>query len=221
MPRRPSHLFLLAACAALAPCTCALAQDVRWRDLQVVDPGVADLGPLSISTRSLPIDLRSPSGFDRVYRVPGSTRGVGGFNTTPVGERLARVDGGITAVFDRSEYVQTKQGIRPVFPANTIFYIGDSPLLNLPDAGRPRERSVNAVSYAFDMQASSLAAAPARAAAEPADFRVHPGEESLYQESARPMKADEPAPAANVFTDEQFRRERIRALLMSALARSE
>lgn len=219
MSRRPAHLCLLIACAALAPC--ARAQDARWRDLQVVDPGVGDLGPLGVSTRSLPVDLRSPSGFDRVYRVPGSTRGVGAFTTTPAGERLARVDGGITAVFDRSEYIQTKKGIRPVFPANTVFYIGDSPLLNLPDSGRPRDRSVNAVSYASDTLASSLAAAPPRSAALAADFRVHPGDEALYQESARPLKADEPAPAANVFTDEQFRRARIRTLLLSALERTE
>lgn len=222
MSRHISHLSLLAACALLAPVAHTLAQDARWRDLQVVDPGVGDVGPLGISTRSLPVDLRSPSGFDRVYRVPGSSRGVGGFATTPVGERLARVDGGITAVFDRSEYVQTKKGIRPVFPANTVFYIGDSPLLNLPDAGRPHDRSINTVSYAINAQASTLdIALPSISAAQPADFRVRPGDGLLYQEAARTLRPDAPEPAANVFTDEQFRRSRIRSLLMSAVARAE
>ena len=222
MQRALSHIQLLAMCFVLAPAAHSLAQDARWRDLQVVDPGVGDVGPLGISTRSLPIDLRNPSHFDRVYRVPGSSRGVNGLSSTPTGEKLARVDGGITAVFDRSEYVQTKKGIRPVFPANTIFYIGHSPLLDLPDAARPHERSVNAVSYAINAQASTLdAALPRNSAAQPADFRVHPGDELLSQEAARPLKPDAPEPVANVFTDEQFRRTRIRSLLMSAVARAE
>ncbi len=221
MSSSPHHLRLIAAITTFAACAAALGQGVQWRDLKVVEPGVGDVGPVATGTRLLPTDLRQPSGFERVYRVPGSTRGVYGLAPSEAGERLARVDGAITAVFPRSEYVKTKKGIRPVFPADTIFYIGNSPLLDLPAPAAPHERSVNAVSYAYGVPPSTMQVASLRASAELADLRVHPGEDRYFEEPARPLKPDEPPPAANVFTDEQFRRARIRSLLMSAVARGE
>jgi hypothetical protein len=220
-PLSAQHFGWIAGCAALLSAAPALAQTPTWRDLRVVEQGVEDLGPMGTSMRQASTDLRQPSGFDVVYRVPGSSRGVGGFFTSPAGERLARVDGAITAVFSRSEYVETKKGTKTPIPANTVFYIGHSPLLDLPDTAAPHERSVNAVLNAYDSQASTMAAAPVRNGAQLADMRVHEGADAYFQEPARSLKPDEPAPAANVFTDEQFRQARIRTLLMSAATRGE
>ena len=40
--------------------------------LEVVDQGVEDRGGIEKSFRVMPLDLRVPSGFQQVYRVPGS-----------------------------------------------------------------------------------------------------------------------------------------------------
>ena len=78
-----------------------------------VDPGRADASALNDSLRLVPIDLRTPTGFDRVFRLP----------TVVGGEMFARMDGGLTAVFPRSEY-----GFgQALIPAGTTWYIGALP----------------------------------------------------------------------------------------------
>lgn len=78
-----------------------------------VDPGRADASALSDSLRLVPIDLRTPTAFDRVFRLP----------TVVGGEMFARIDGGLTAVFPRSEY-----GFgQALIPAGTTWYIGALP----------------------------------------------------------------------------------------------
>lgn len=80
--------------------------------LKAVEANVGDLGPLSLSLRLLQADLRQPTNFDRVYRAPGQDG------------RLMRINGGLYAVFDRSLYAPTKQGLMPLIPGGTVFYIG-------------------------------------------------------------------------------------------------
>ena len=220
MPRHTAHTTAaLLGIALVAPL--AGAQPSNWRTLQPVEPGVADLNPLSASSRFLPIDLRQPTGFERVFRVPGSSRGVGTLAPTDSNDRLARVSGAITAVFPRSDYFETKKGIRPGIPVNTIFYIGDSPLFAGPRYDAPRDLAANAAPTGVSLQLPTFLSGPASAAAQHADLRVRPTDGPSFREDAQPLRPDAPAPIANIFCNEQFRRARVRALLMSAVAHAE
>ncbi len=220
MPPTPtSHISILITIALAAPL--AGAQPANWRTLQPVDPGVGDLSPLSASSRFLPVDLRQPTGFERVFRVPGSSRGVNSLGVSDSNDRFARVSGGITAVFPRSEYTETKKGIRADIPVNTIFYIGDSPLSALPLPVGPRELSANAAPNDASLQLPTFLYAPTSAAARQADMRVRPADDLAFREDARPLRPDAPLPATNIFSDEQYRRARVRALLKSAIAQAE
>lgn len=92
----------------------ALAQD-EVDLLERVEAGVADTSPLGESLRLAPLDLRSPLGFDAVYRVRGSN-----------GEDLfARASGGLIAVFPVSIYAPGTRA--PEIPPGTVFYIGGLP----------------------------------------------------------------------------------------------
>jgi hypothetical protein len=88
--------------------------------LTPVDEQFDDVSPLSNSLRVQPLDLRQPIQFDRVYRIDPNLRLFGG------GQKFARIDNGIIAVFDRSEYTPAKRGVlRAEIPAGTVFYLGD------------------------------------------------------------------------------------------------
>ena len=99
---------------------------------RVVDQGVADAGELSISQRLVPLDLRLPTSFERVYEfaAPSPLGGAGGgFGGAGPGGRdaptlMARSDAGITAVFPRSSYRAVPGGLMAEVPAGTIFHIG-------------------------------------------------------------------------------------------------
>jgi hypothetical protein len=194
------------------------------RTLHPIEPGVGDLGPLGVGTRLLPMDLRQPMGFDRVFRVPGSSRGVALFSGSPAEERYARVSGAITAVFPRSAYVKTDDGVQPAIPGGTIYYIGDSPLRETA-APVVREWGANVASGAVDMRASTLAGAPTPIApAGPLALRIQHPDEAAFHEAARSPRPDAPLPPGpprNIFSDEPYRRARMRQLLMTpeALAR--
>ena len=217
MPRRTAHIpFALLGLALAAPL--ASAQPPNWRTLQPVDPNVGDLNPLSASSRFLPTDLRQPTNFEKVFRVPGSSRGVGPLAPSGPNDRFARVSGAITAVFPRSEYIATKKGILPAIPVNTIFYIGDSPLFAAPPRDSPHELSANAAPTGISLQLPTFLSGPSSAAAQPVDLRVRAFVDPAFGEITRPLRPDAPIPAANIFSDEQFRRARVRALLMSAIA---
>lgn len=98
-----------------------------------VDQTVSDINPLRFSLYSLGTDLRAPTGFEAVFRIPnpastlyrptsGSTAGGG------ADERLARISGALTAVFPRSDYfVKEETGLQAKVPADTVYYIGRLP----------------------------------------------------------------------------------------------
>lgn len=85
-----------------------LYEDTR----EVLDQGVSDIGPLGTSLRQIDPGLHQPGSFERVERVPGHD------------DLLMRVAGGLYAVFPQSQYAATAEGLLPVVPNNTIFYIG-------------------------------------------------------------------------------------------------
>lgn len=76
--------------------------------LEIVDAGREDVGPLGTSLRSDPVDQRLPTGFERVYRVPGSST------------LLMRGNGALFAVFEESVYRRSGAAL----PPGTVFHIG-------------------------------------------------------------------------------------------------
>lgn len=95
-----------------------------------IDPNTSDASLLGLSFRQMKVDLRRPTGFDRVYRLPRAGLGAGGFGGgTGVerAQRYARVSGGLAAVFPRSEYVQVNEAgdSVAVVPPDTRWVIGD------------------------------------------------------------------------------------------------
>ncbi len=80
-----------------------------------IDQGYSDVSPLQTSLKIQQIDLRLPTGFGQVYRVPGSDT------------LFSRTDGALTAVFPQSSYIATREGTRPIVPADTLFVIGPLP----------------------------------------------------------------------------------------------
>lgn len=102
--------------------------------LEVVEAGSEDVGPLSTTLRDDPFDMRVPTGFSRVYRVPGRD------------DLLMRGNGALFVVFDESVYRRTRRGTMPVVGDGAVFHIGMPGGLRfapeLPDA----ERAANAAS---------------------------------------------------------------------------
>lgn len=81
--------------------------------LELVAEGEADVSPLGTANRLVPVDLRVPTNFEQVYRLP-----------TVVGPAMfARIDGGLTAVFPQSVY----RGTQALIPAGTTWYLGTLP----------------------------------------------------------------------------------------------
>ncbi len=173
----------------------AQAQQSDPRALRPVEQGVADTGPLSASRRVVPLDLRVPSGFDRVYKFgQGSS------------SKFARISGGLTAVFPRSNYAQGSSGVVAEIPPGTVFFVG-----RLPDSffgggvaglgAKSFARAANLV----ETSAIGLARAP-----------VDRPEDTHAQARAGVVKA--PAERGvgvvlSVFGDDEFRRRRVSALL--------
>lgn len=98
------------ACGAVA----SAQQDASG--MQVVEGGTVDENPMSAPLRLVPLDMRLPTGFERVYRVEGQT-----------GDLFARQDGGLTAVFPRSVYNFGPAGVTTPVPAGTTWLIGETP----------------------------------------------------------------------------------------------
>jgi len=86
--------------------------------LQSLDQGTDDIGPLGQSFLLQPIELRTETLFDNIFRIDDGTG------------RLVRRAGALNAVFSQSDYVQItpRRGSPytiPVVPAGTVYYIGD------------------------------------------------------------------------------------------------
>lgn len=123
-------LILCGLCAAEARGQESTARSL----LERVDPGIGDVGPLSTSQRQLPMDLRTPTGFENVYRVRGRE------------DTLLRISGGLAATFPKSQYVPTAWGQVPVVPPGTVFHIGGVPKsLFGEDDGAGETRAYNAI----------------------------------------------------------------------------
>ncbi len=90
--------------------------------LDRIDPLYGDASPLSHSLREMDMqaDLRSPVGFQNIYRVPGRD------------DLLMRQSGGVYAIFPQSAYVPSRNGSIAVVPPGTIYSIGPPGMWSMP-----------------------------------------------------------------------------------------
>ncbi len=90
--------------------------------LEIVEQGTEDTDELSTTLRMSPLDPRLPTGFQRVYRVPGSDT------------LLMRGNGALFAVFEQSVYTRDSKRKDLAVPAGTVFHIGmPGPQHTVPD----------------------------------------------------------------------------------------
>lgn len=190
-------LGVLVLALASVPAHAQPVQD-ELHGLQPIEQTIGDVDPLFVSQRILPIDLRLPSAFGRVYRVPGSRSTLGGSAETPPsvlgpGELLMRVDGAVTAVFPRSVYVASGGSPQAVIPPSTVFYIGPLP-----------------ESFPGSATETGVASEPT-----PAGLRIDLSAQMLR----RPQRAALPLPGpVSIWTNEVYRRARLGHLLRLASA---
>lgn len=163
-----------------------LVQPETTVELREIEQGFEDVSPLAASSEVTPIDLRKPFGFERVYEI-----------TDPRGRtRFIRIDNGIVAVFDRSDYIP---GLDVAFiPPNTRFHIGTEDFLDQSEHEIHATEASGRIDRRLNLSASNRAGTTPRDA-EPAqpDFVV-------------------PGPPA-IVTNEAYRRVRIAQLLSDAI----
>lgn len=171
------------------------------RDLVRLDQTRQDTGPLSTSLLMQPTDLRVPLDFEDVYRI-GGPRGDG--------ERLARISGGLAAVFPRSTYRVTSKGVQAQVPPGTVFYLGSLPA---EPASASRVSPVAAAMFA-NTRASTTAPASARIGRHEPAMAVRTQSQIRQDVSDRDLEGC-------IMTDEAYRGARVRALLETAAASSQ
>lgn len=88
-----------------------------------IEQNVEDANHLAVSQRLLPVDLRAPTNFEHVYRIPTSGPNTPAWaQTQPM---FARASGALTAIFPQSSYVPTRRGLAAEIPAGTVFTLTD------------------------------------------------------------------------------------------------
>lgn len=153
-----------------------------------VQQGVEDVGPLGQSLETPMLDLRVPTGFERVYLTPDGSG------------NLMRINGAMHAVFPRSEYIATQWGAMPVVPPGTVFHLG-----------APREWTIDANGVATDRTTAPAGASSLRVSNR-IDARVG-GAEAPPAERRAVVRSAPPT----VMTDEAYRQARMASILEAAL----
>lgn len=191
VPDRYSHVMtrLCHAGACLLVASSAHAQ-LTAQDLPQIQQGGLDVNPLAYQHIVMPYDLEVPNDFEtlhQVYDPSGATQYV-------------RFAGATAAVFPRSVYLPTSEGILPDIPPDTIFYIdGLPPSYSSPDTLGPGWSSPSMVQYQVDHRA--LRGVPAVAA----PVRVEGGRSLTAQR-----------PVSSMWVSETHRRARVSQLLREA-----
>jgi len=142
---------VIRASSPIRPVTGTAAAGPTRPRLDIVDAGREDIGPLATSLRADPVDQRLPTGFDRVYRVPGSD------------SLLMRGNGALFAVFEESVYRRSGAAL----PPGTVFHIG------MPDL-RPTEYGLGHPAGDTQMKATSAVGRPGAIGSGRLDLRVRP-----------------------------------------------
>jgi hypothetical protein len=115
-----------------------------------------DINPLKVGLRRQRVDLRGPSGFDRLYRVtPGAV--IGGVTIKEGG--YARISGSTVVVYPRGAYSQVAPGVvRADAPAGTM-YLQVSDVSSL--IGSPQERAAQSMNGSQSQVSANQRAAQA------------------------------------------------------------
>jgi len=122
LPRSAAGCFLTAALLTPAAASAqGLKPTTTTSPLKRVEPGITDSNPLAVGTRLIPVDLRAPTNFEGVYQFQRTDR-FGNSETF-----FARTDGGLTAVFPRSQYVDSGGNLLAQVPPGTVWLIGGLP----------------------------------------------------------------------------------------------
>jgi hypothetical protein len=181
--------------------------------------------------------MRMATNFERLYQLDSKPRPFGG----PSNDYYMRMSGGVMAVFPRSTYVETKEGVRATVPPGAVFSLGGNldHMLGEQDQPEPtpeNERRVD--NSARPRQPDQTAPRPnAPAPAQPQrpnggvrpDYRVRP-DSGAEQQSAQPGTDERPASAEprprpavssdplphSIWFDEPYRQSRISELLDQA-----
>jgi len=161
-----STLILLVTTAAFQ------AQRAQPPALEPVDQGVADVHPLATSLRSMLIDLRTPTGFDRVFKLDQKS------------SRFFRSSGALHAIFPHSTYAFDEQAqLIPTIPAGTRYVLGDAGLAAARaeaekyarNSGIDSPAQARAVKREIKPLARPLEGLSDREGGRPIDARVTPG----------------------------------------------
>lgn len=171
-----------------------------------VEQGIGDLNPLQTSNRLVPLDLRQPAGWDRVYRLSGDPRMNNGSGL------FARISGGITAVFPWSTYEPTRRGDQvPTVPPGTTYYIGGVPrsVIDATPTPASTEKSFNYVDL------SARPASPERPTHQ-ADNSVQTSARHVLRGEAPADRTPSNAAPPSIWTSESYRRARLEQLLTRA-----
>ena len=195
MSRTILFILLVLLCAANVSDAVAqnlqdLQHDLQNDQLQPIDEGIADIGPLGTSLRQLQSGLNQPTGFANVYAVPGHPN------------LLMRVDGGLYAVFDQSIY--SKSG--PVIPNNTVFHIGP-PMIN---PALTRQSSPNP-----DLLDSRISAKPIGRGPTTGEIDY---ESPLVHRKSQPAEAQRMTWVQTIVVEGNYRRSRLMELMHRAAA---
>ncbi len=129
--------------------------------LEPVEQMIDDISELGFSLRQVERDLRQPSDFGKVYRLPGRD------------DEFMRIQGAVFAVFPRSVYAYNKKSkkIWPVIAFGTEFYIGPPPdvveAMAVPSPTDHPDRIRHRIELRVEPDLATL---------DRADVRIRPGE---------------------------------------------
>lgn len=141
---------------------------IGLESLRRVDAGVDDLGGLEAPARLIDKGLRHPNDWSGVYQIPPGTG-------TRYDGWFVRVRGGVYAVFPRSEYVPTPDGVYVPVPAGTLFFIGGIPVADdVARTGRGRDM----VDLRRDMRLAETGRVAGQGLPAPVDARESTGPQS-------------------------------------------
>jgi hypothetical protein len=181
-------LAIILTAATLGQTERVVPEDPSALRLERVEQGFEDVSPLARSLLRAAPEFRAPSGYDAVYRVPGSDG------------LLMRQNGAVRALFDRSEYRQTRFGAEAMVPAGTIYSIGEpSDELLATLSGRVGRSLVR-----------PMGGEPAHRSDRRVSNRIAPGADRLDE----PRRLEAPV-SVNIWTSEAVRRSRVGSLLGS------
>lgn len=180
------------ACWLAGVLTCAggAVAQVSYDDLQQIEDGTADLGPLGTSSMVMPLQLQQPNDFSSIFQLPGRDGS----------SQFVRFAGGTAAVFPRSVYLPTPEGYLPDIPPGTIFYVDGLPQdLYGPVSEPSRPASPYQVSYRYETGVST------RVSSRPGSV---PSDEMALSGRAGPP---------SIWSGEEHRRHRVTQLVRRAV----